>query len=395
MRIGNTIYLDHQASTPIDPVVLSEMLPYFGERIGNPHSLDHSIGWQAARAVDAAAQKVAKLISADADEIVFTSGATEANNLALLGLGIKKTEGKRNRVIISAIEHKCILETGRTLHNRFGYKVDLLPVDSVGCVDYDELEKILDEDVLFVSIMAVNNEIGTIQNIPMLSQMIAPSGAIFHCDAAQAPCAIQLNNITNFVDLLSLSGHKMYGPQGIGVLYIRRDLQNQIEPIIYGGGQQNNIRSGTIPVPLCVGMGSAAEQYQSAHQHQEREYLRERTQIFVDRMMELPHSISINGPDSELRHPGNANFSFKEFDGRDLLNLLQPRIAASTGSACSSGIHEPSHVLQAIGLSASLAASSVRISLGRNTTLDCINEAVLRINECLNKLSSKTFSSYC
>ena len=389
MDIVETIYLDYQASTPVDPAVLSEMLPYFRGSIGNPHSLDHSVGWKAAQAVENAAQRVAKLIGADDDEIVFTSGATEANNLALLGLGINALEGDRNRIIVSAIEHKCILEISRILQRRFDYQVDLLPVDSVGRVDHNALSELLDEDVLFVSIMVVNNEIGTIQDIPTLSQLIASCGAIFHCDGAQAPCAIELDSMSNLVDLLSLSGHKMYGPQGIGALYIRRDLQNRIEPLIYGGGQQRNIRSGTLPVPLCVGMGAAAEQIQSAEHIHERENLRERTEFFVNQLMELPHAITINGPDSNMRHPGNANICFEELDARDLLNLLQPGIAASTGSACSSGIHEPSHVLQAIGLTASQAASAVRISPGRDTTIEYIDEAIFRISECLKKITSR------
>ena len=389
MVISESIYLDYQASTPVDPAVLSEMLPYFCDSIGNPHSLDHSVGWKAAQAVDNAAQRVAGLIGADTDEIVFTSGATEANNLALLGLGINALEGTRNRIIVSSIEHKCILEISSILQKRFGYQVDSLPVDSVGRVDHDALSELLDEDVLFVSIMAVNNEIGTIQDIPTLSKLIASSGAIFHCDGAQAPCAIDLDNMSNLVDLLSLSGHKMYGPQGIGALYIRRDLQSRIEPLIYGGGQQRNIRSGTLPVPLCVGMGAAAKQLQSAEHNCERIKLRERTRFFVNQLMELPHAIRINGPDSKMRHPGNANISFENLDARDLLNLLQPGIAASTGSACSSGIHEPSHVLLAIGLTASQAASSVRISPGRGTTLDCIEKAIHRISKCLNKITSR------
>ena len=363
------------------------MLPYFSESFGNPHSIDHSIGWRAARAVDAAAEKVARLIGADSDEIIFTSGATEANNLALFGLGTRASKG-RQRILISAIEHKCVLEASRNLQNRFGFRVDLLHVDSAGRVDLDFLRDSLDDDVLVVSIMAVNNEIGTIQDIPTLNEIIARSGALFHCDAAQAPCAIKLNEISQFVDLLSLSGHKMYGPQGIGVLFVRRDLQSRIEPMIHGGGQQQNLRSGTLPVPLCAGLGVAAEQFQSAHQESERQLLRERRNKFVDKIMEFPYPVYLNGPKSNQRHPGNANICFEGYDAQDILSLLQPRIAASTGSACASGFSEPSHVLQSIGLSDSQAASSIRFSLGRDTTEDCINQAVDIIIQSIQKLSS-------
>ncbi len=386
MYIKDTIYLDHQATTPVDCDVLSKMWPYYSESFGNPHSIDHSIGWRAAHAVNEAAEKVARLIGADADEIVFTSGATEANNLALLGLGTRASEG-RQRILISAIEHKCVLEASRILRNRFGFRIDLLHVDSAGRVDLEYLRDSLDDDVLVVSIMAVNNEIGTIQDIPTLNEIIATSGALFHCDAAQAPCAIELNEISRFVDLLSLSGHKMYGPQGIGVLFVRRDLQSRIEPLIHGGGQQQNLRSGTLPVPLCVGLGAAAEQFQSTCQDSERKLLRKRRNIFVDELMKLPYPVSLNGPNSNQRHPGNANICFEGYDAQDILSLLQPRIAASTGSACTSGISEPSHVLQSIGLSHSQVASSIRFSLGRDTTEECIYQAITFICQSMQNLS--------
>ncbi len=393
MLIGQTIYLDHQATTPVDSSVLSAMTPYFGDSFGNPHSVDHSIGWRAAQAVDEAANRVACLIGADSDEIVFTSGATEANNLALLGLGTRASGGKRQRILVSAIEHRSVLAVGRILQERLGYRIESLPVDAEGFVDVEKLQDTLSEDVLVVSIMAVNNEIGTVQNIHGISEMVRNSGAFFHCDAAQAPCAIDLTNFFQLVDLLSLSGHKMYGPQGIGALFIRRDLQDRIEPLVYGGGQQRNLRSGTMPVPLCVGMGAAAARFQSRASERERALLSRRRDLFVTKLMELQYDILLNGPESVCRHPGNANIRFNGFNAHDILGSLQPRLAASTGSACTSGIPESSHVLRAIGLSDDEATSSIRFSLGQDTTEFCIDEAVTLIHEGLTRLADSDLIS--
>ena len=234
----NTIYADYQATTPADPRVVEKMTPYWREAFGNPHSSDHIIGWRAAETVREAASSVAALIGADADEMIFTSGATEANNLALLGLARRAPVGRR-RILVSAIEHKCVLSAARSLAEREGFTVETIPVDGQGFVDLDALTEQLDETILMVSVMAVNNEIGTIQDIPRIAALLAPHGAVFHCDAAQAPCAMDVSDLAAHADLVSLSGHKVYGPQGIGALYIRRDLQEYIEPLIYGGGQQD------------------------------------------------------------------------------------------------------------------------------------------------------------
>lgn len=372
----------------MDARVFAAMKPYFGEAFGNPHSLDYSIGWKASRAVEGAAAHVAGLIGADADEIVFTSGATEANNLALLGLGRRASGGKRRRILVSAVEHKCVLALGRALREQLGFRVESVPVDEAGVVDTAALGEALADDVLFVSIMAVNNEIGTIQDIEGLSEIIRTSGAFFHCDAAQAPCAVDLQQASQFVDLLSLSGHKMYGPQGIGALFIRRDLQDRIEPIVYGGGQQRNLRSGTVPVALCVGMGVAATLINTPIAVEERATIRRRRDLFVSKLTNLPWPVHLNGPDSVQRHPGNANMRFEGFDAHDLLGSLQPRLAASTGSACTSGTREPSHVLRAIGLSSDEAESSIRFSIGRNTTDADLEEAVALIEKCLSGLAT-------
>ena len=392
MKIGQTIYLDHQATTPVDSTVLAEMSPYFGELFGNPHSVDHSVGWRAAQAVDEAAGRVGLLLGADPDEILFTSGATEANNLALLGLAKRAVQGKRRRIIVSAIEHKCVLEVSRVLNEQLGFRVELLPVDSNGFIDVAALEDTLSDDVLAVSVMAVNNEIGTIQDVATISEVVKRSGALFHCDAAQAPCAINLDRFSQLVDLLSLSSHKMYGPQGIGALYVRRELHDRIEPLFYGGGQQQGLRSGTIPVALCVGMGAAAALIGQDVEHSRRAILRKRTDAFVGALSRLPWRISLNGPRGHNRHPGNANVRFSDFDAQDILASVQPRIAASTGSACTSGIPETSHVLRAIGLSQYEAESSIRFSLGRDTTEADLKEAVDVLDGSLAQLADAATS---
>lgn len=387
MRIRNTIYLDHQATTPLDLRVLAEMTPYFTESFGNPHSVDHALGWETLRAVDEAAARVARLIGADADEIIFTSGATEANNLALLGLARRARGGMRRRVLVGAAEHKCVLAAGRTIEEQLGLKVEHLPVDSKGFIEASTLEESLDDDVLFVSIMAVNNEIGTIEDIKGLSKVARNYGAVFHCDAAQAPVAIKLNSFAEYVDILSISAHKMYGPKGIGAVYIARELQDRIEPLIYGGGQQNGLRSGTVPAPLCVGIGIAADMFTDATAENRRKKLRRKRDRFVAELERLAWPITVNGPEGQWRHPGNANIGFVGFAAHDILAALQPHVAASTGSACTSGIPEPSHVLRAIGLSCDEAESSIRFSLGFATSDDDIDETVDRVNGVLQKLS--------
>lgn len=294
--------------------------------------------------------------------------------------------GKRRRILCSAIEHKSVLAVSRVLEEQLGFQVEQLQVDQIGRISIADLERTLSDDVLIVSIVAVNNEIGTIQNILEIASKCDAVGAVFHCDSAQAPCAIDMRTIGQSVHMLSLSAHKMYGPKGIGVLFARRNLHERIEPIIYGGGQQKNLRSGTLPATLCVGMGLAAELLTDSAL--ERQTIQRRRDRFLDLLRRLQWSIGLNGPEASERHPGNANVCFEGFSAHDLLGALQPRLAASTGSACTSGIPEPSHVLRAIGLSEEDASASIRFSVGRFTTDEDIEEAVSLIDEALMRLSS-------
>jgi len=393
MRIGQTIYLDHQASTPLDQRVLAAINPYLVEIFGNPHSADHVEGWRAAQAVADAAEQVGHLLGADADEIVFTSGATEANNLALLGLARRSGAGNRRRILLGEAEHKCVLAAGRALRDQLAFKIEHIPVDSGGHVNPDALEGKMGDDVLMVSVMAVNNEVGAINDIDAIAATCRAHGAVFHCDAAQAPCAMDLKVISEVADLVSLSAHKMYGPKGIGALMIRRDLQDRIEPIIYGGGQQRNLRSGTLPVALCVGMGAAAALCCDAESVTEREHISCLRDHLVASLEELPWQTVLNGPSLERRHPGNANIMFPGFLAQDILGGAQPFLCASTGSACTSGMPEPSHVLRAMGLDEASAKASIRFSVGRQTTDTDIDDAVNIVHNTLSKLSESRVRS--
>lgn len=390
MKKDEILYFDYQASTPVADEVLSEMQPYFQDFFANPHSTDHALGWQSSAAIHRARSQVAELIGADADEIIFTSGATEANNTALLGLVHRAAQrcSRRRKVLLSTIEHKSILSLANVLTDRYGMDVCSAPVDSEGRVLLSALEQLLDEDVFIVSIMAVNNEVGTIQDIASLSKVIRGAGAIFHCDGSQAPAAMNMRSLSDSVDLLSLSGHKMYGPKGVGALYIRRELQADIEPLMYGGGQQNGLRAGTLPTPLCVGMGAAARYLASDAMCGRRNELRALRDKFVEMLSELPFTTSLYGPSGAERHPGNVAMGFEGLNGQDILSTLQPRLAASTGSACASGIPEPSHVLKAIGLTNYQAESVIRFSLGFDTSTESIYRAMECISEALEKIAS-------
>ena len=381
----DTIYADYQATSPVDPRVLARMSPFWVGSFGNPHSSDHAVGWHAEKAVREAAATIASIVGSDGDEIVFTSGATEANNLALLGLA-RHAANTRRRILVSAIEHKCVLGAARELSSNEGFAVETISVDNDGYLDLAELEERLANDVLLVSVMAVNNEVGTIQDIQSISEIVKSYGAFYHCDAAQAPCGMNLEHLATYSDLISLSGHKMYGPQGIGALYIRREIHDRIEPLFYGGGQQDGLRSGTVPLPLCVGMAAASEIIVDEGGAERNRIARQRN-LFIALLKDAGLTIEVNGPSTDHRHPGNANIRFDGFDARDIIASLQPKLAASTGAACSSGIPEPSHVLRALGLTAEQSEASIRFSFGRFTTDDEIEKATEMVGNALTNLA--------
>ncbi|MCY3769056.1 MAG: cysteine desulfurase family protein [Gammaproteobacteria bacterium] len=386
MNRTGTVYADYQATTPLDPYVRECMDPFWNESFGNPHSTDHITGWQAEKAVNEARASVASLIGADKDEIIFTSGATEANNLALFGLA-RHMPLIRNRIIVSAVEHKCVLAAARALSVQSRFIIETAPVNDDGMIDLDALQASLNGDVLLVSIMAVNNEVGSIQDIPRIAELLSSYDIPLHCDAAQAPCAVDISGLAKSAEMISLSGHKFYGPQGIGALYIRRDLQGRVEPLIYGGGQQNGLRSGTVPLPLCVGMGAAADMITNSKSALERARIARQRDRFIHLLMDAGPSITVNGPGTNHRHPGNANLCFHGYDAQSILSSLQPKVAASTGAACTSGLPEPSHVLHALGLSTEDSDASIRFSFGRFTTEQDIDKASTLVLQTLESLS--------
>lgn len=374
MRIGAVLYFDYQASTPIDPRILPVLETHFSSTFANPHSADHALGWQSHEVLETAAAQIAQTIGADPDEIIFTSGATEANNLAILGLLPKAPHG-RSRLIVGATEHKCVLAAAAEAA-RHGFTVEHVRVDATGVVDLEDLTRRLTDDVLLVSIMAVNNEVGAIQPLDEVVRLAARVGARVHSDAAQALGAHDINVAATDVDFLSLSAHKIYGPKGVGALYVRRDRRNELSPIIHGGGQQGGLRSGTVPVPLCAAFGVAAVLMKEEAITGERARLTTLRDSLMAGLLDLNRSYRLNGPAGAARHPGNVNICFSGEDGQDLLSRLQPKVAASTGSACTTGIPQPSHVLRAMGLSTKDAEASIRIGLGRFTDLEQIKDLV-------------------
>lgn len=362
MSSEHTIYLDNNATTRCDPTVVAAMTPFFTEWYGNAATGLHSQGRRAARAIDIARQQVANLIRSYPDEIVFTSGATESNNLAILGLARRALNRHRTRIVTTAVEHKAVLEPCRLL-TKSAFELVVLPVDSQGCVDLAAAKAAIDSNTLLVSIQAANNEIGTLQPVAAIAAIAHAVGAIVHCDAAQAIGKIPVDVSTWDVDLLSLSAHKFYGPKGIGVLYIRNGPRAiPLEPLIYGGGQEHNIRSGTSNVPAIVGLGAAA-QICATNLPAEIERIAEIRQTIESQLPSRLIGSWINGIDTE-RLPNTISLTIPGIDA-DALLLNMSEIMLGVGSACSTGAMEPSHVLQAIGLSRADAASTIRLSLGR------------------------------
>lgn len=364
------IYLDYQASTPLDPAVGDAIRRYLDGWVGNPHS-DHAFGWRAAGTVEDARTAVADLIGADSGEIVITSGATEANNLVLQGL--IPTGPRRDHVVVSAIEHKCVLAAALFLQEH-GFRVDVVPVEPNGIVDPGRMERVLSDNTALVSVMLANNEIGTLQPVAEIAELCRPRGIVVHTDAAQAVGKIPVDVLSLGVDLLSLSGHKIYGPQGIGALYISRDCPVALRPLLLGGAQQDGRRAGTVPVMLCAGLAAACKIAGERITGDQAHELRLRT-LFVEALQAAFSDLSVNG-DLQKRLPGNLNIRLRGCDADSLLARLRGQLAASTGSACNSGLIEPSYVLLALGLSLEEVNSSIRFGFGRFTTVDDIERAV-------------------
>jgi cysteine desulfurase len=378
------IYLDYNATTPCDPRVVEKMLPFFTETYGNPANGLHVQGRQSAKAVDVARGQVAGLIGASEHEIVFTSGATESDNLAILGIARMNKGGKRKGIVTSAIEHKAVLLACKKLREE-GYDVIFLPVDSAGRISLDAARQAINDDTLLVTVHGANNEIGTIQPIMEIAELSHQHGALFHCDAAQAVGKIPVNIYEWDVDLLSMSAHKLYGPKGIGALFIRGGTNAiPMEPIWYGGGQENGLRSGTTNVPGIVGFGEACSisNLELKDEHSRIKELRD--QIEVQLTSQIP-SMTINGYSAE-RLPNTSSLTFPTVDV-DALILNAPEIMIGTGSACTSGAIGPSHVLTAIGLSRENASSTIRVSLGRFNINDEVPVITKLIKRAFEKLS--------
>ncbi len=366
------VYLDNHATTPCDPRVVEAMLPWFTEKFGNPHSLTHAYGREAEQAVERAREQLADLIGADPREIVFTSGATEANNMAVKGAARFHHQFGKDDVVTLATEHKCVLESAKTLA-RDGFRVTILPVERDGLIDLDVLARAIDEHTAIVSVMAAHNEIGVIQPIKKITALAHARGALFHTDAAQAVGKIALDVADFDVDLMSVSGHKVYGPKGIGALYLRRRPRARIEPLFDGGGQERGMRSGTLPVPLIVGLGQAAVLAKAEMTAEAQRLLALRGRFLTGLRAKVP-DVVLNGH-AERRLPGNLNVSFPGLTAVDLIAAC-PGLALSTGSACTAAEVEPSYVLRALGVGDELAAASLRIGLGRFTTATEVDFAV-------------------
>jgi cysteine desulfurase len=374
------IYLDYSATTPVDPRVADKMIPWLVERFGNPASRSHAYGWDAEEAVENARAEVAKLVNCDPKEIVWTSGATESDNLALKGAAhFYKTKGKH--LVTMKTEHKAVLDTMRELE-REGFEVTYLDPEPNGLVDLAKLQAALRPDTILVSVMLVNNEIGVIQPIAEIGEMCRANGIIFHVDAAQATGKVAIDLAQLKVDLMSFSAHKTYGPKGMGALYVRRKPRVRIEAQMHGGGHERGLRSGTLPTHQIVGMGEAFRiaRVEMATENERIRMLRDKLLAGLRGMEE----IYVNG-DLEERVPHNLNVSFNFVEGESLIMGMK-ELAVSSGSACTSASLEPSYVLRALGRNDELAHSSIRFTLGRFTTPEDIEYAVKLIQERIGKL---------
>jgi len=370
------IYMDNHATTPVDPRVLKAMLPYFCEKFGNAASRNHTFGWEAEAGVDEAREQIAKLVGAlSPREIFFTSGATESDNLALQGIAESyKTE--RNHIVTCVTEHKAVLDSCKSLEKR-GLKVTYLPVDRVGALDLDRLSAAITKKTSLVSIMAANNEIGTIHPIGDIGRIVKERGALFHCDATQGVGKMPVNVNDMDIDLLSLSAHKLYGPKGVGALYVRsKQPRIRLQAMMQGGGQEKGLRPGTLNVPGIIGLGVACQiaGEEMVGEAMQLGRLRDRLKAGIFSGLD---GVYLNG-DPEKRLPGNLNLSFANLDGESLMMGLK-EIAVSSGSTCTTAVFEPSHVLRALGVQEDLANASIRFGLGRFNTEEEVAYAVGRV----------------
>jgi cysteine desulfurase len=380
------IYMDNHATSPMDPRVLEAMLPFFTSKFGNAASRNHSFGWEAEQAVETAREQIAKLIGATAKEIIFTSGATESNNLAIKGIAEMYKE-RGNHIITQVTEHKAVLDTCKRLE-KYGYRVTYLPVKADGLIDLEDLKRAMDEKTILVSIMFANNEIGVIQPVAEIGKLCHEKGVIFHTDAVQAVGKVPVDVNAMNIDVLSLTAHKIYGPKGVGALYVRRrNPRVQISAQIDGGGHERGMRSGTLNVPSIVGLGKACEiageemASETIRLTAMRNHLREKLESALD-------YVEVNGS-WQHRLPGNLNMSFVYVEGESLLMGIND-VAVSSGSACTSATLEPSYVLKALGLGDDVAHSSIRFGLGRFNTMaevDYVADKVISIVQKLRELS--------
>jgi len=378
---GRPLYLDGAATTRVDPRVLDAMLPYFVGQYGNPHSRTHMYGWETEDAIEEARAKIASLINADPKEIIFTSGATESNNLAIKGVA-NFYSGKKKHIITTQTDHKCVLDSCRQLEQK-GFEVTYLPVQSNGLIDLKELEGAIRKDTAIVSVMAVNNEIGVVQPVQEIGAICRKHKVFFHTDAAQAVGKIPVDVNDMNIDLMSISGHKLYGPKGIGAIYIRRRPRVRVEPIINGGGQERGLRSGTLAPPLVIGFGKACE---IAQQDMESDlaHATNLSERLINGIMSRVENVQFNG-DKDKRYPGIVNISFEYVEGESLLMGLKD-LAISSGSACTSASLEPSYVLRALGLEDEMAHTSLRFGIGRFTTKEEIDYAIEETVDVVERL---------
>mmetsp|Transcript_23348 Transcript_23348/g.59772 ORF Transcript_23348/g.59772 Transcript_23348/m.59772 type:complete len:473 (-) Transcript_23348:348-1766(-) len=380
---GAPLYLDMQATTPMDPRVVDAMIPFMTDHFGNPHSRTHLYGWESEEAVERARAQVAALIGADSKEIIFTSGATESNNLAIKGVASFYRD-KKKHIITTQTEHKCVLDSCRWLQQR-GFDVTYLPVQRDGLLDMKVLQEAIRPDTVLVSVMAVNNEIGVVQPVKEIGELCRSKGIFFHTDAAQAAGKIPINVNDLKVDLMSISGHKLYGPKGVGAIYVRRRPRVRLEAQMSGGGQERGLRSGTVPTPLVVGLGKACE-VAAREMASDSAHIRALEARLHNGLKSQLQGVQLNGPeDLAHRYPGNVNMSFAYVEGESLIMGLK-ELAVSSGSACTSASLEPSYVLRALGVEEDMAHTSIRYGIGRFTTAAEVDKAVAMTVSHVNKL---------